>query len=126
MGTYPLPARYRQFEPSSITYLALAQPEQWRIDLTPERHADTRDGIQHGEAANGLRPARLPKSYLSFTHTRETSRREAIMLSQPDSATVLGTTMARGFVNGFLLSDIPHPNLLISRGGNEHAATGIP
>ena len=48
------------------------------------------------------------------------------MLSQPDCATVLGTTMARALVDGLLLSDIPHTNLLISRGGGEHAAAGVP
>lgn len=48
------------------------------------------------------------------------------MLSQPDSATVLGTAVARALVDGLLLSDIPHTNLLISRSGGEHASTGVP
>ena len=34
--------------------------------------------------------------------------------------------MARALVDGLLLSDIPHTNLLISRGGGEHAAAGVP
>jgi hypothetical protein len=29
-------------------------------------------------------------------------------------------------VNGLLLSNIPHSNLLISRGGGEHTAAGVP
>ncbi|KAI6772375.1 hypothetical protein HG530_003333 [Fusarium avenaceum] len=89
-------------------------------------HADTRDRVQHGEAANGLCPARLPKSYLPLAHTGETSRRKAVVLSQPDSARVLGTAVTGSLVNGLLLSDIPHSNLLISRGGGEHATASVP
>lgn len=93
---------------------------------TPERHADTRDGVQHGEAADGLSPARLPQSYLTLTHPREAGGGEAVVLAHPDGAAVLCATVAGGLVDGLLLSDIPHPDLLIARGGDEHAAAGVP
>jgi hypothetical protein len=48
------------------------------------------------------------------------------VLSQPDSARVLGTAVTGSLVNGLLLSNIPHSNLLISRGGGEHATASVP
>jgi hypothetical protein len=36
--------------------------------VIPERHADTGNGVQHGEAANGLCPAGLPETDLTLAH----------------------------------------------------------
>ena len=48
------------------------------------------------------------------------------MLAHPDGPAVLGTGVARRFVHGLLLTDVPDPDLLVSRSGGEHVAAGVP
>ncbi len=60
---------------------------------TPEGHAHARDGIQHGEAANGVLAAGLPEAVLAVAHARE-ARRLAMLCSPIHGTAVLGALVA--------------------------------
>lgn len=94
--------------------------------LTPEWHADARDGVDHSEPPNWLRIAGLPQSNLPLTHLGKASGRETVVLAHPDGPAVLGARVPGGFVNRLLLTYVPDPDLLVARSRHEHAPAGIP
>jgi len=94
--------------------------------LTPERHADARDGVERGEAPDGILPAGLPERNLSVAHARETSGGDAVVLAQPDRTAVLGAFVTGVLVHSLFLADIPDAQLLVSRGRDHHGAVTAP
>lgn len=106
------------------SFLFDAGPEAWR--LTPERHVDTRHAVKSGEAPDGTCVTGFPQSQLAVAHAGETGGGKTVLLSHPNDTAVLGAFMARSLVNRLLLSNIPHAQFLVSRGGDEHGACGVP
>lgn len=128
-STYPFPARYRHLEPSSESPVSTSAPVNnilSILQLTPERHANTRNRVNHSEPANGLSPSGLPESNLSLTHPGETSGGKPVMFAHPDGSAVFGTSVSSCLVHRSLLADIPDTDLLVTRGGYEHASARVP
>lgn len=94
--------------------------------LTPEGHADARDGVERVEAANGVFATRLPEGNLSLAHPGEARGRNAVVLAHPHGAAVLGSLMAGVLVHWRLLAHIPDTELLVSRGRDHQGAIGAP
>lgn len=100
---------------------------QAAIALVPEGHADTRNGVQGLEAANGLPGSTdIPQSQLTVTHLGETSSRDPVALTKPNSTAVLGSRVSVRFVGRALLTDIPNAELLVTRGGDQQGAVATP
>lgn len=100
---------------------------QHAVAIIPEWHADTGDGVQGLEAVDRL-PDRtdIPQSQLAITHLRETSGRDPVALTKPDSTAVLGSRVSGSFMCWALLTNIPNTELLVSRGGNQQGTVGAP
>src|ERR1700710_1795174 len=95
--------------------------------LTPEWHAHSRDRIQSGEASNGfLRVPHIPQSHLTIAHLGESSCDNAIMFAHPGYSAVLCASVSWDLMGRPLLSNVPYAQLLVSRGGHEHAAIRAP
>jgi hypothetical protein len=108
-------------------YAPLASKVQTLCTIVPEGHAYTRDGVKDLEAANGLLGvARVPETKLTVAHARETSSRDAVGLTHPYGAAVLGTGVARNFLGRLLLSHIPYAQLLVTARGDEEGSIGAP
>jgi hypothetical protein len=108
-------------------YIPFASKVQALCAIIPEGHADTRDGVENLEATNRLLGvARVPETKLTVAHARETGGRDAVGLSHPYSAAVLGTRVTRNFLGGLLLSHIPYAQLLVAARGDEEGSVGAP
>ena len=95
--------------------------------IVPERHADTRNGVEDLKATNRLRRiAWVPKAQLTVAHARESSRGNAVGLSHPNGTAVLGAWVAGNFLRGLLLPHIPHSQLLVPAGGDEQRSVSAP
>jgi hypothetical protein len=95
--------------------------------IIPERHTDTRDGIEDFEAAQGLlRVTRIPQTQLTVAHAGETGGCDAVMLAHPNSAAVLRSGVSRYFLRRLLLSHIPYAQFLVSARGDQVCAVGAP
>jgi hypothetical protein len=93
----------------------LASEVQALCTVVPEGHANTRDGVENLEATDGLfGVARIPETKLTVAHARETSSRDTVGLTHPNSAAVLGTWVTRDFLSRLLLSHIPNAQLLVA------------
>lgn len=83
--------------------------------IIPERHANTRDGIENLESANGfVRSTWIPKTKLTIAHTREASGSNAVVFTHPYSTAVLGTWVASNLHNRLFLSGIPYSKFLVA------------
>jgi hypothetical protein len=109
------------------SYLPLSGQIQHFGAVIPEGHTDTRDGVKEGKSVDGFScGTNIPETELTITHLGETSRRNSVMFTHPDTAAVLGSRMTRTFVGGPLLARIPDAQLLITTGGYKSAAIGAP
>jgi hypothetical protein len=107
--------------------LPLAGQVQALSAVVPEGHADTRDGVEDLESANGLAGvARVPQTQLAVAHAGEASRGDAVGLAHPHSATILGARVALDLLGGPLLAHIPHAQLLVSARRDELRSVGAP
>lgn len=105
----------------------LAGEVQALCTVVPEGHADTGDGVEDLEAANGLLGvARVPETELTVAHAREASGRDTVGLTHPHSAAVLGTRMTGNLLGGLLLAYIPYAQLLVAARGDEERSVGAP
>jgi hypothetical protein len=103
------------------------QKQRTSVLRTPERHANSRDGIQNSEASNRLlRTADIPQRHLPITHLGESRCRNAIMLAHPHSSTILRAAVAGNLMCRSFLPHIPDPKLLIAGCCHEHCAICAP
>lgn len=94
--------------------------------LTPERHADTRNGVNHGESTNRLSAAGFPEGYLALAHLREARSGETVVFTHPHGSTILCTGVARSLVHRLLLAHIPDTDLLVARSCGKQVTGSIP
>lgn len=108
-------------------YIPLASKEQAVGAVVPEGHADTGDGVENLEAANGLvGVAGVPETKLAVAHLGEARRGNAVGLAHPYRTAVLGTRMAGHLLGGPFLTHVPHAQLLVSARGDEQRSVGAP
>ena len=106
--------------------LPLAGKVQTVGAVIPERHADTGDGVQVVEATDGLVATWLPERKLPVAHAGETRCRNTVLLAHPHGTAVLGALVAGPDMRRLLLADIPHAQLLVSRGRDHEVSGGVP
>jgi hypothetical protein len=95
--------------------------------VIPERHTDTRDGVENLKAANGLLGvARVPQTELSVAHAREAGGRDAVRLAHPHGTTAFCAWMSRHLLRRLLLSHVPYTQLLVSARGDQVCAVCAP
>lgn len=128
MIAYPLPARYRQLEPSSILMLVISclAVQRQTLLLTPEGHADTGNRVNHGESTNWFSGAGFPEGYLALAHLGESSRGEPVVFTHPHGSTILCTGVAGSFVHMLFLAHIPDTDLLVARSCGKQVTGSIP
>lgn len=115
--------------PSLWTLLDLPSAGQVQAlcSFIPEGHAHTGDRVERLEATNWFtRGTDIPQCELTVTHLGEPGGRDPVTLTQPDNTTVLGTRMPLCLVGRALLTRIPYPQLLVSRGSGEEGTVGAP
>ena len=101
-------------------YVPLAGEVQALCTIVPEWHADTGDGVEDLEAANGLLGvARVPKTKLTVAHAREAGGGNAVGFAHPLCSAILRSWVAGHLLSRLLLAHIPYAQLLVSARGDE-------
>ena len=107
--------------------LPLARQVKTLGTVIPERHTYPRDRIQGVKASDWFFCVpNVPESHLTIAHLREACRCDSVVLAHPHHSTVFRTRMARNFLCGSLLPDVPYSKPLIARGRYQKRSIGVP